>query len=147
MEQPAFLKEIEKSRVDEERDGNDQPNRRRYTYHSFLDRKSSSNASNTIGIDNAMYQPVDHSYVQMKDSPQLSKKTVRYARSLSLDSDKLPTEKDDTDAGVPEFIMKEGWLHRTSQLKNSKTKGRNRQHRNFKLTPHSLEYNHYLQKV
>ena len=146
MERYAFLKEIEKSRVDDERDGNDQASRRRNTYSGFLDRKSSSKARNAIG--NVMYQSVDPSYVQMKDSlPQLSQKTVSgCAKSLTLDSGKLLAGKDDTDAGV-ELILKEGWLHRTSQLKNSKTKGHNRQHRKFKLTPRSLEYNHYLQKV
>ena len=140
MERPAFLKEIEKSRIDVERDGNDQPSGRRYTYHGFLDLKSSSNASNTIGIGNVTYQSVDHSY---EDSPRLSHEAVRCRDTRSLPIGKL---RDDTDDGVPKFIMK-GWLHRTSQLKNSKTKGRNRQHRNFKLTPRSLEYHHYLQRV
>ena len=121
-----------------------------------------SRRRNTYSVDKTVPQtPVDPScvpsYVPLKDSPQLTRRkrsTIQsYGRSYSLDSDRASDltrkSEDSTDAGIKEKDkdLMTGWLHKTSRLKNSKTKGHSRQHRMFRLTAHSLEYNHNLQKV
>ena len=60
----------------------------------------------------------------------------------------MAMDDNDDDDGVQatDKAVMTGWLYKTSRLKTSKTRG-HRQHRKFKLTPHSLEYSNLLQKV
>ena len=44
-------------------------------------------------------------------------------------------------------VVMTGWLYKTTRLKTSKTRGHQRQHRRFRLTAHSLEYDQLFQKV
>ena len=56
-------------------------------------------------------------------------------------------QKDNQDSDV----VLSGWLYKTSRTKwtdgMTRTPHEHRQHRRFKLTEHSLEYNHLLQRV
>lgn len=65
------------------------------------------------------------------------------ARSQGWDE----TQKDNQDSEV----VLSGWLYKTSRPKwtdgMTRTPHEHRQHRRFKLTEHSLEYNHLLQRV
>ena len=69
-------------------------------------------------IHSAVDPRVDHLYVPLKDSPEKG-----------------------------ELVLMTGWLYKTNRLKDSKMRGHSRQHRRFRLTLHSLEYNHLLQTV
>ena len=77
-------------------------------------------------------------------SPQSA---IQKSRTLELTG----KSRDFSDSGKPRLqaktkVLMTGWLHKTTRLKTSKTRG-HRQHRKFKLTAHSLEYSNLLQKV
>ena len=77
-----------------------------------------------------------------------SSKSTR-GRSHSLPLELIVNSRDFFDGGqskVETKVLMTGWLHKTTRLKSSKTRG-HRQHRKFKLTAHSLEYSNLLQKV
>ena len=83
--------------------------------------------------------------------PRRSEGLLATQKSSSL---YLPTSHDHDDIDsidsgankAKDKVLMTGWLYKTSLLKTSKARG-NRQHRKFKLTSHSLEYSHFLQKV
>ena len=142
--------------------------RRRHTY-SMIDTDKTI-PETPVADPSADRSPYALSYAPLKGSPsdslqlQRTRKrsavTQSYGRSCSLDltrsgrvSDLLRTESEDhTDAGSMKekdkgVVIMTGWLHKTTQPKNSKTRGHSRQRRRFRLTAHSLEYSHQLQKV
>lgn len=152
----ALCREIEQGRIDDETPSTMGPSksswlplgRRRHTYS--IDKTIPETDPST----DHSYAP---SYVPLKGSPQLQQKRSiiqSYGRSHSLDLTALdrvpdlPKSEDHTDAGrMKEGFLMTGWLHKTSRPKNSKTRGHSRQRRKFRLTAHSLEYSHQLQKV
>ena len=88
--------------------------------------------------------PSNRSYALLKDSPQVERKLrsatyATYSKAVSLDFVDGESKREDK-------ALMTGWLHKTSRLKTSKTRG-HRQRRNFKLTTHSLEYSNLLQRV
>ena len=138
----ALCKEIESHRVDDETPSMagtlsgtsigsagvpHYQSRRRHTY------------SASISID-AM--AVGHTILKNHSSQSTQK-----SRTLELTG----KSRDFSDSWKPQLqaktkVLMTGWLHKTTRLKTSKTRG-HRQHRKFKLTAHSLEYSNLLQKV
>ena len=163
----ALCREIEQRRIDDDMMGPKNIHiktsrlhlgRRRHTSYS-IDKTIPEIPTGAASASDRSYAP---SYVPLKDSPQLEPRhqrkrsaTQSYGRSYSLDltGSDLTKSEDHTDAGCMK-PMKEidkglmtGWLHKTSRPKNSKTRTHSRQRRKFRLTTHSLEYSHQLQKV
>ena len=164
----ALCRQIEDSRIDDEMPSTMGPKhthswvhlgRRRHTYS--VDKPIPENSAADPSADRSFVL----SYVPLKDSPSGSpqlqrtrkRSATQYGRSHSVDltgadrvSD-LTKSEDHTDAGRMKdnlgLVIMAGWLHKTSRPKNSKTRGHSRQRRKFRLTTHSLEYSHQLQKV
>ena len=151
MSHRALCKEIETHRIDDETlycsrtsswfeswlhyyQSKSQQAERRHTY-------SVSKSIDTI--------PVGHSYIQLEKHPSEPTRR-RYAKSVTTASlDRTGNSRNFSDSGknkVGTKVLMSGWLHKTTRLKTSKTRG-HRQHRKFKLTAHSLEYSNLLQKV
>ena len=173
----AFCKEIEKFRVEDETPSTVGPKHgghaatrswlppRRHTYSVDGNTATVDTLPDRTPVAGRLYVPLKES-LQPSPAPQPSPQprtrrdrsaTQSYGRYFSLDyglhSDRgsdLTKSADSTDAGIKEEkdkVLMKGQLYKTSRLKNSKTRSHSRQHRHFRLTAHSLEYHHVLQKV
>ena len=79
--------------------------------------------------------------------PATRRRSPTYAFGASLDD--LPQQEftdDKQTAAHRDKVVMAGWLYKTTRPKTSKTRG-HRQHRQFRLTAHSLEYDQFFQKV
>jgi len=117
----SYLEEI--SRIDSERS----PTRRRgYTF------SVNESVSTRAGYTESAQQPTGN----------------RCRSSTYAPGDDLPEYIGDDSAGrdKPVHVVMSGWLHKTTRLMTSKTRG-HRHYRRFRLTAHSLEYSQLFQKV
>lgn len=153
----ALCKEIETFRIDKETptttDGEhgDKTKRRRSTWHSR--RRRANTFAPSTSIDVPTDRPENPTLLVSRYTPtwKLMRRVVKQ-KSSSL---YIPRGTDCNDSGTvkPEdkTTVKIGWLYKTSRPITSKGKAGStrghRQHRKFKLTTHSLEYSHFLQKV
>ena len=149
--QRALCKEIETHRIDDEtRYRSRERSRERSRTSSWLHYQSrtQSRRRHTYSVRKSKDTvPVDHSYYLLEEHP--SKSSRKRSTSLTASLDLTGNSRDFSDSGenqVETKVLMTGWLHKTTRLKTSKTRG-HRQHRKFKLTPHSLEYSNLLQKV
>ena len=78
--------------------------------------------------------------------PLARKRSATYALGDSLNLPEEYTADGGTSKKGGDKVVMTGWLNKMSRLKTSKTRG-HRQHRRFKLTAHSLEYDQLFQKV
>ena len=106
------------------------------------------NVPTNTSTDHYTPQPVQPSH--SSHSPVTRKRFATYAFGASLD-DHLPQQDEFTDgdkqtATQRNKVVTAGWLYKTTRPKTSKTRG-HRQHRQFRLTAHSLEYDQFFQKV
>ena len=144
----ALCKEIETHRIDDEtrhHSGTSSGTNSWLHYQS----KTQSRRRHTYSVSKSIdVIPVSHSYILLEEHP-LKPTRKRHATSLTASLDLPGNSTDFSDSGenkVETKVLMTGWLHKTTRLKSSKTRG-HRQHRKFKLTPHSLEYSNLLQKV
>ena len=128
--QDAVRKELETHRIDEK------------THHTAVDHRKQ-----------IAQRPRLHTYSASTDTSGAQAQRTRRKRhgvvKQKSSSLYLPRAVRDTDDGhkkKADEVLISGWLHKTTRLKTSKTRG-HRQHRKFKLTAHSLEYSNLLQKV
>ena len=94
------------------------------------------------------YTPLPVQPSHSSHSPATRKRSATYALGASLDD---PQQDEFTDgnkqtATQRNKVVMAGWLYKTTRPKTSKTRG-HRQHRQFRLTAHSLEYDQFFQKV
>ena len=113
----------------------------RFRGHTFTSAVNSGGYSrmNTCALDSSMQS---HS---QSLQPLARKRSATYALGDSL-NDNLPEEYTDGSKTTGDKVVLTGWLYKMSRLKTSKTRG-HRQHRRFRLTAHSLEYDQLFQKV
>ena len=162
----ALCREIEQHRIADDETPSTMGPKDIHVKSSLGRRRHTYSIDKTIpetSADASAYRSYAPSCVPLKDSPQPEPRhqrkrsaTQSYGRSYSIDlpGSDLTKSEDHTDAGRMKpmkekdkgFVMT-GWLHKTSRPKNSKTRGHSRQRRKFRLTAHSLEYSHQLQKV
>ena len=130
--------------------GHDRATERRS--RSLLSRIRPRRHSLIVPIDTA---PTDHHFAPLpvhpphsSRSPVTRRKSPTHAFGVSLDY--IPLQQEFTDdnrqTAHRNKVVMAGWLHKTTRPKTSKTRG-HRQHRQFRLTPHSLEYDQFFQKV
>ncbi|XP_065898553.1 1-phosphatidylinositol 4,5-bisphosphate phosphodiesterase delta-4-like [Dysidea avara] len=140
MSRFAVLREIEESRRDETRD--DETDTVNYSGRSAWRR-------NTIGtvIEKRKSKQAIAENLEQREIPQFN-------RPLHSPEDfELATRSLDVRSMLAQQsgVLMSGWLYRTSRPKWSnditRTSHEHRQHRKFKLTEHSLEYSHLLQRV
>ena len=80
-------------------------------------------------------------------SPIMRKRSSTYAFGATLDDSPQQEFTDDNrQTAHRNKVVMAGWLYKTTRPKTSKTRG-HRQHRQFRLTAHSLEYDQFFQKV
>ena len=146
----ALCKEIESHRIDDETPyrGSGRISRGTSGWLHYQSRTQSRRRHTYSASKSRDAIPVGHSYILLEKDPS---KTTRKgnAKSLTLSLDLERSPRDFFDGGqskVETKVLMTGWLHKTTRLKSSKTRG-HRQHRKFKLTAHSLEYSNLLQKV
>ena len=97
----------------------------------------------------------DHHYTPLPVQPHSSlspvarQRSSTYAFGASLDNLPRAVEEftdDNRQITQRNNVIMTGWLYKTTRPKTSKTRG-HRQHRQFRLTAHSLEYEQFFQKV
>ena len=89
--------------------------------------------------------PPEPRYPRRREGLLAAQRSSSLYLPTSLDHDDIDSIDSGADKAKDKILMT-GWLYKTSLLKTSKARG-NRQPRKFKLTSHSLEYSHFLQKV
>ena len=153
----ALCKEIETHRIDDETrygSGTSSGTASGNWFESWLhyyQSRAQAGRRHTYSVSKSIDTiPVGHSYIPLeKHPPKPARK--RYAKSLTAASlDRTGNSSDSGQSKVGTKVLMSGWLHKTTRLKTSKTRGStrgHRQHRKFKLTAHSLEYSNLLQKV
>ena len=114
--------------------------RRGYTYSSA--NSGGYSRMNTYALDDDRYHTPPRQSHSASLQPLARKRSATYSPG---DNVNLPVEYTDGQTGDKAVVMT-GWLHKTSRLKTSKARG-HRQHRRFRLTAHSLEYDQLFQKV
>ena len=116
--------------------------RRGYTY-SFANSGGYSRM-NTCALDD------DYNHTPPRQSHSASLQPLARKRSATYaPGDNVNLLVEYTDAGQTtgdNAVVMTGWLYKMSRLKTSKARG-HRQHRRFRLTAHSLEYDQLFQKV
>lgn len=105
----------------------------------------------TFSVDKSIDTPADYHTSLTKSAHSTQQPTEHRCRSntYALGDDLPEWISDDATAGRNNksvVMVMSGWLHKTTRLKTSKTRG-HRQYRRFRLTAHSLEYSLLFQKV
>lgn len=132
-----IIREIETSRIDEGfSTSHASSSRRRHTY-------STSENLDTVADYSS---PAESEQLLLPESTR--RKSSAHSLDLCIQRRSMTVGADSTDyaKGEDKHTIMTGWLYKTSRIKNSKSRG-HRQHRRFRLTTHSLEYSHLLQKV
>lgn len=113
----------------------------RRTTRSSCGSQRSWRRRHTFSVSQTIKMPKD---AMKTHSPQPARK--KYS-TYDTQWDGSASLEDFTDDGIKseDKTLKAGWLYKTTRLKTSKTG--HRQYRRFRLTAHSLEYSHLLQKV
>lgn len=123
--------------------------RRGYTYSSA--NSGGYSRMNTFALDEDHYHtPRPPSYRQSHSAslqPLARKRSATFSPgdNVNLSGEHTDHDTDGQTTGDKVVVMT-GWLYKMSRPKTSKARG-HRQHRRFRLTAHSLEYDQLFQKV